>query len=451
MRTILIPHTADSSSARIWIGVTEADSTPPDISVTVLATGMTKVAAAANWKAVTAGGELNAAESRTYFQIVEFSGLSARARLTVAANEARAMLTTLPAALPRVGDPPFNVLLGSCYFGNNDRGLSALMTALIQEIPPDMKILCGDQLYLDFPSLVFGVPFNAKGKARLFLSKYLRNWGEPNSYRSLLQESATYFSSDDHEFWNNFPNSATIVAPTWTAGGRAEWKRVARPLFDDFQNDVPAGPPICRVFKVGSLSFMIADTRLDREEGSGRFMQDADLQLVEQWARSLTGPGVLVVGQPVFQDPQTGFFGGLTKRFGDRNLPDYDQYPRLVQALLDAPHSILVLTGDVHFPRVSRAIRPGQPGREIIEVIASPAALVAGPHSKTKTAPARFPSQPIVPLPLPVTTFDEFRRAGDNLVTLSLTETPGKIDVELKYWFIGESQVNRPTVTLSLT
>jgi hypothetical protein len=267
----------------------------------------------------------------------------------------------------------------------------------------------------------------------------------------LLQESATYFSSDDHEFWNNYPNAATIVAPTWTAGGRAEWKRVARPLFDDFQNDVSAGPPICRKFRVGTLSFMIADTRLDREEGGGRFMKDADLQQVEQWARSLAGPGILVVGQPLFQDPQKGFIGSITKRFGDRNLPDFDQYTRLVQALLDAPHSILVLTGDVHFPRVAQAIRPGQPGREITEVIASPAALVAGLHSSTKTTPARFPSQPIVPLPVPVTTVDGSRHAGDNLVTMGFSETPGRIDVELKYWYIGESQPNSPVIPFSLT
>jgi len=438
------------SSARLWIGVTDADSMPPDILIS-LSNGMTSVAAAANWKAVTAGGELNAAESRTYFQIVEITGLTARSRLVAVANEARATLTTLPAALPRTGEPPFTVLLGSCYFGNNDRGLATLMGSLLREVQPDMKVLCGDQLYLDFPSLVFGVLFNAKGKARLFLSKYLRNWGEPNSYRSLLQESTTYFSSDDHEFWNNFPNAATIVAPTWTSGGRAEWKRVARPLFDDFQNDAPAGPPICRVFNVGSLSFMVADTRLDREEGSARFMQDSDLQRVEQWARGLTGPGVLVVGQPVFQDPQTGLFGGITKRFGDRNLPDYGQYPRLVQALLDAPHSVLVLTGDVHFPRVAQAIRPGQPGREIIEVIASPAALVAGSHASTKTTPARFPSKPIVPLPVPVATMDSSRHTGDNLVTMGFTEAPGKIDVELKYWYIGEPQINSPAITFSLT
>jgi len=196
---------------------------------------------------------------------------------------------------------------------------------------------------------------------------------------------------------------------------------------------------------------MVADTRLDREEGGGRFMQDADLQKVEQWARGLAGPGVLVVGQPVFQDPQTGFFGAITKRFGDRNLPDFNQYPRLVQALLDAPHSILMLTDDVHFPRLAQAVCLGQLGREITEVIASPAALVAGPHGSTKTTPARFPSKPIVPLSLPVTTIDGSRHAGDNLVTMGFTETPGKVDVELKFWFIGEPQINGPAIKFSLT
>jgi hypothetical protein len=226
---------------------------------------------------------------------------------------------------------------------------------------------------------------------------------------------------------------------------------VARPLFDDFQTDQAQGHSICRTVDVGNLSFMIMDTRLDRIEGDDSFMHDDDLQKVVQWLEKPAGPGVLVIGQPVFADPQSGFFGGLKKRFADRNLPDYAQYGVLAGALLQAKRSVLILTGDVHYPRVAQAIRPGESGRELFEVIASPGALVAGAHSNTKEPPARFPAKPVAGKSLSITTFDASRHSGDNLAILEFTETPGKINVQLTYWFIDSKPSHGPTIQFSLT
>lgn len=433
----------------MWICVTGSPIAPGDIPIK-LSNGTEVVARSADWRAVTAGGVLTPAESRTFAQVVHFSNLPARTHFAAKANEAEAGFVTLPAALPRVGDRPFTVLLGSCYFGDRDRGLSTTMQALSHEVKIDMKLMSGDQVYLDFPSFVFGVPFSEKGKASLFLAKYLRNWSESGRYRSVLQEGATYFTADDHEFWNNYPNPATIISPTWSQGGRDEFRRTARPLFDAFQTDPAQGVQICRRVNVGNLSFMIADTRLEREEGDTAFMSRDHLDEVVGWLGE-SGAGVLVVGQPIFADPQTGFLGGLTKRFADRNLPDYEQYRTLSNALLRANRSVLILTGDVHYPRVAEAVRLGETGREIIEVIASPAALVAGSHSSTKDVPARFPAKPGAGKSLPLTTVKASRRAGDNLAVLEFTETPGRINVQLKYWFVGPTPAPGPIINFSLT
>jgi hypothetical protein len=295
------------------------------------------------------------------------------------------------------------------------------------------------------------VPFTEKGKARLFLSKYLRNWGDATRSARLMREGATYFTADDHEFWNNFPNGATIIGPTWTGGGRDEYRRIARPLFDDFQTDPAQGSLVCRTTKVGNLSFMIVDSRIEREGGDDAFIPAADMDRVVDWLGQPDGPGVLVVGQPVFSTPQTGFFGAIKRRFADRVLADYAQYKTLAAALLATKRSVLILTGDVHYPRVVEAVRPGEGGRKIIEVIASPAALVAGTHGKTDDPPARFPAKPESGRFLPLEIFEESRHAGDNLALLQFTEAPGRIHVQLNYWFIGPSPSQGPTINISLT
>ena len=98
------------------------------------------------------------------------------------------------------------------------------MQAITREVQPDLKFLCGDQVYLDFPSFLLGIPYDRKLQARLFLSKYLQNWGDPQRLGSVLEEGATWFCADDHEYWNNFPNAATLISATWTASGRDRYR-----------------------------------------------------------------------------------------------------------------------------------------------------------------------------------------------------------------------------------
>src|SRR5262245_4749962 len=149
MQTILVPHSATVSSVRMWICITDSNSAPGDVPIQ-LSNGSVVTARGVNWRPVTVGGVLTPGESRTFTQVVDLINLPARTRLIARANEAEAGFATLPASLPRVGEPPFKVLAGSCYFGDRDRGLKGTVKALLNEIQVDMKILSGDQVYLDF-------------------------------------------------------------------------------------------------------------------------------------------------------------------------------------------------------------------------------------------------------------------------------------------------------------
>jgi hypothetical protein len=151
-------------------------------------------------------------------------------------------------------------------------------------------------------------------------------------------------------------------------------------------------PPGTACIELDGLSILVADTRTDRDADptpAGRFMSDDDLQAVSRWAAALDSPGCLVLGQLLF----TGN-AGWKGRFTDYGLPDFPQYADLLRALDQATHSIIVLTGDVHFGRV--AVCEVTPDREIVEVVASPLSLVAPiPKNDWHRAPDLYPAEAI--------------------------------------------------------
>ena len=418
----------------MWVCVTGVGGAPPSVTVR-LSNGATGNICSDAWNPVTAGDVIPRCEVRTFFRVVHFTGLPSGTVMIASANGAQARFSTLPAALPRVGQRPLSVLLGSCYYEKGDGGVASLVQAITREVQPDLKFLCGDQVYLDFPSFVLGIPFQRSRQARLFLAKYLRNWAEPARLNSVLREGATWFCADDHEYWNNFPNPATIISATWTSAGRERYRRIAGSLYDAFQKDLSCDEPY-RVFRVPPLEFMVVDTRAGRQRGDTRFMSNRGLDSVIGWIGGLEGPGVLVTAQPLFVEPHTGVIGGFRRRFFDRNLADYEQYDELAQSLVSAPHSILVLSGDVHFPRFAEAKQSMDGRRGLYEVIASPSALVFGNHSRTKDTPGYFPAKPSARRRLQVRTWCASRYAGDNLATLEFTQVSGQVRVKLRYWYV---------------
>jgi hypothetical protein len=289
-------------------------------------------------------------------------------------------VTTLPAALPTKEEKPFTILLGSCFYGPEDP--DGMVGTTYHYIPererPDVKVLCGDQVYLDNPwretTLDWYRALGAPGLFRAMLfKKYEDTWkqvrGEDAGFRQLLKDGANYFCSDDHEFWNNAPSFGGVgLVNTLTPRQRKWWFEQATELFRAFQS-----PSSLVQFEVGPLSVCIADTRINRDATSWtlstdrkRFMRDGYLEAVGRWIRELKGPGVLVVGQLV-----------LARKTGrlsfDRGLPDYEQqYEKLIEYIRSSPHSIVVLTGDVHFGRLAHGeLRPGSENK-FVEVVSSP-------------------------------------------------------------------------------
>ncbi len=343
--------------------------------------------------------------------------------------EAEADVTTLPASLPRLEEPPFIVLLGSCFCRAQDA--SGRVGRAVSQLPagakPTVKFLVGDQIYLDSPWYRFIHPQSNLALARGFFDRYAETWtqsGDTQGFNHLLRSGATYFCSDDHEFWNNAPFASIYAVNTWTDAGRTAWWNTALALYRAFQTDRTRA-----AFNVGNLQFLVLDTRLNRDGHRGAFLSPADFAALETWVDSLPGPGILVLGQPVFAD-----LAGLRGNVADWRLPDFEQYRSLCRVLLSSRQSIVVITGDVHYGRIATATLPS--GAELVEIIASPMALVDRlSGGRWNAAPLRFPARPLEGIAsAEVRTDAGWNRFANHFVTLEFNDRAGGIQLRVRAW-----------------
>jgi hypothetical protein len=292
---------------------------------------------------------------------------------------------------------------------------------------PDVKILCGDQVYLDAPSFWTVFPAVTTGALRRrLLASYLEAWGQDPGFRTLLADGPNAFTSDDHDFWNNAPNGS-ITAPSTLIGPlRLAWLAEAKRLYRAFQR---TRYPRLTIMEMDGLSVCVADVRVHRSEGSETFMANADLAAVRTWASTLKGPGCLALGQLLFASPASRI-----GRHMDLGLPDYRQYAQLVDALAQARFSVVILTGDVHFGRVAVCELPG--GREIVEVVASPMALVAPiPRNDWRPAPSLFPAEAIPgQVQRPVRTEAAYQLNGNHFATIGFNRAGGRVRLNVQAW-----------------
>jgi hypothetical protein len=170
-------------------------------------------------------------------------------------------------------------------------------------------------------------------------------------------------------------------------------------------------------------------------------MRQPDFQALAQWIQSLTGPGVLVVGQPLFNDKAGRLYG----TFADWNLADYRQYHPLAQLLTQCPHSIVILTGDVHYGRIAWC--PLTSGGELIEVISSPMSLVdRQAEGSWDRAPDLFPPYALPGVPrAPVYTLGSqvFSPVGSHFLTLEFSATGAGARMSVRFWPIGRQASGR--------
>lgn len=298
---------------------------------------------------------------------------------------AEAAASTLPMRLSENPKRPFTVFLGSCYYAPNDgAGEVGLAFQRLRVDPkykytrPTVKFLVGDQVYLDAPvqRWILGPGLSDRGREirSAFTARYWYSWSKLDR---MLSYDAAYHLADDHEFWNDFPRHNAPWMLGWIGG--TYYTRKAREFYDAFQ-----ASPGTAEFSVGEdLSFFVADTRRHQSKNSERFMYETEFLQLLAWVRDLRSPGILVLSQPLFVKPTSDFvFGGaeptnVTLPDMDHGLPWFKQYKRLAHALMEAGSDIVILSGDVHFGRVARAIIGNADfPHQIIEIISSPMAYL---------------------------------------------------------------------------
>jgi hypothetical protein len=428
MTLLLVPHEVASDRVEVWVGaVDEPAAQPASLAISIL--GMPGSTPVGHWDGQVAAGSRSVAYRR-----LTVTGLLPRVRYRFQLQQNGALVsdaiaTTLPVDLPRLDERPFTIMLGSCFARSADGAGNAgrAYSQLPSDAQPDIKILCGDQVYLDQPTTEFlAHTHSAEQLCERHLGNYAGAWTQTGGFRELLRVGGTYFSSDDHDFWNNAPNPTIIARDTWSQSGRDDWKAASKTLYSAFQRPVESPPAS---FKVGNLSVYVADTRLDRTTERNAFATDAQLLAIENWLAALDGPGCLVVGQLMFSG-KAGLFG----RWKDWGLADFEQYGRLAGAILAAKHSVVILTGDVHFGRIAICERPSDP--DIVEVVASPLALVAPvPPNKWKPAPELFPDWAINGIARrPVRTVEGFQLNANQFSTVGFTSSGSFVRMQVRAW-----------------
>ena len=141
----MVPHEAAADQAVVWVG---ADEAPATGLVVVTSAGVVALGA---WQVFPHSGQ-----TRLWFQRVTLVGLEPRAAYHTQLRRdgevlAESTVRTLPADIPSPGARPFTVLLASCFCARSDQEGSLNVTFLNLPQKPDVKILCGDQVYLDEP------------------------------------------------------------------------------------------------------------------------------------------------------------------------------------------------------------------------------------------------------------------------------------------------------------
>ena len=269
-----------------------------------------------------------------------------------------AFFTTLSTALSKDKKNPFTVAIGSCFYTKHDGGrVGQSYEALYksEKFKPDIKFLAGDQVYVDIGLGLF--PLDQEDCQYRVADDYAESW---SLMRSMLRRGGTWMLPDDHEYWNNYPFLDGFNPYLITLEHDDEF----RGHFEDACIQAVRNVEqikTTRFIDIGTdLSFCVADLRTERSRD--HFVSPGEFAKIIDWIGNLTGPGVLVIPQPLI----------ATKgNKNDSNLPDWDQYEQLLKAMENANHDTVVLTGDVHYGRVAQ-VMIGNSDNKLVEVITSP-------------------------------------------------------------------------------
>lgn len=329
-------------------------------------------------------------------QLVTCQGLQPdqRYRLTVSRDGvfAEGWSRTLPERIAQ--GVPFTVALGSCFCLARNRGIDVCYPPKLHDGDADpirFRVLAGDQLYMDCSEST-GLPITTPTPKPL--ERYASQWSKL-LYGSWLARSPNLMLADDHDFWNDYPHSSAWLLWSESKPGGPLGKALDR-AFSLFQaalnleagRAASAGSHLqgrlsgeARSFQldVPPLSFFFLDTRTGRTRYDGaqpHFCSPENLARVVAWAQALTGPGVLVLPQPLVESRASALSRSLGALL-DVNLPDYAaDYRALWQAVSSAPHDIAVLAGDIHYTRLYSISREPVAKNRVFEIVSSPLARI---------------------------------------------------------------------------
>lgn len=408
----LVPLAVGTNKATVWVGSFRESDPPTDLNLEWTEEGTGQITTKALSGTWTRGSAGPVGERQPRFKRVKMSSLKPgtvyRLKLTRPGRTkalASGRLETLPHSLPSDSEERgFTVMLGSCYDYLHDldhQGKPGAVRRAYRALygdpakRPHVKFLVGDQVYLDLPGKsIFGLFINLTAKARRKKLRTRMSLKYENTWKRLgylLSRGGTFFTADDHEYYNNYPNPSKNLIPLKHPGNRADYEKISQRLYRNMQSNA-----LIQTFNIGNqVSFMLVDTRTGRT--AGRFLPSGEMNQLLAWINGLTCPSVLTLGQPVLDVPGTQ----------EMHLPDFNQqFTRLEKALVNAPHDVLVLTGDKHYGRIASVARVGSQGSNgtLHEVMSSPMALSADPFDLPFTGalwipginkkPKRFPRGP---------------------------------------------------------
>ena len=327
----------------------------------------------------------------------------------------------------------------------------------------------GDQVYLDLPTLN-NYPDNEAKLADRFERYYRTNWTTNLGIEPLLKSAPSVFCPDDHEYWNNFPHRSPIIQNSWKQGSRQRWKNAADQLYDAYQCAAPAERGDSIEVEVDPLSILVLDQRSQRRDDRSATMTPDALQNLDDWVDRLIAAnkiGAVVTGQSLLDRPVGKFKGAVA----DWMLPNYGDYERIVKSLSrlsEAGRPVLLLTGDVHWGRVTRIKEAGR--TRFIEIVCSPSALVstvgsdqlksigAGFRRFFKGEETRWPRHSSAPDAEPYFALQVFgkryrtevvyKHMGDQLAMLAFRKAANTLEAKVTYYEIHKRPENPTEVSL---
>jgi len=456
----LVIHEATETSVNLWIGTLFHDLRKPKEVRVTLFEGTNQIAEqiilSNDWLR-----PFSQIKSQRFYKLLSFSNLEAGRQYKVSVAErfvdegdeqlislTNGLFWTLPSSVNDLAEG-FTLAVGSCYYEEYDGGqvstsYETLSRSPFEKFKPHIKFLTGDQVYLDigWDSLSI-IPKEIRDR---IANDYALHW---QALRGMHRNGGTWFVADDHEFWNNYPfvqGFSPFIQALRLRKVKNAWVKTAKDGVLNVQRTAPV-----KSFSIGNdVSFCVVDLRAFRSKS--RILPEKDMQQLCEWLSSLSSPGILVLSQPLMEEKGDD---------GDKNFVSYENdYKRVIKAINDCAHDVLVLSGDVHHGRVSTVNFAGRDNK-LHEVVSSPLSNLSGisaiatSYITKKSRLKNFPPYPIdgvstTPIeygdPWRITSTQQLfdfryikRRTKEHFLTLNLKKNEsGALQVEIRAWLVRE-------------